>query len=104
MVQKGTDRKEPLVINEPIQTHDLASTVPDLPSSGMCRHCRAPLRHTFVDLGLSPPCQSYLSAEQLNCGETFYPLQAFVCERCFLVQLQDYVTPEDIFSEYAYFS
>jgi hypothetical protein len=74
------------------------------PATGCCRHCRAPLLHTFVDLGMSPPCQSYLSAEQLNTGETFYPLHVFVCDRCFLVQLQEYVAPEAIFSEYAYFS
>jgi len=71
---------------------------------GRCRHCQAPLGHTFVDLGMSPPCESYLSAEQLNRGEMFYPLHVFVCDRCFLVQLQEYVAPAAIFSEYAYFS
>jgi C-methyltransferase C-terminal domain/Putative zinc binding domain/Methyltransferase domain len=53
---------------------------------------------------MSPPCESYLSAEQLNGGEMFYPLHVFVCDRCFLVQLQEYVAPDAIFSEYAYFS
>jgi len=63
-----------------------------------------PLRHTFVDLGMSPLCESYLSADQLNQMEPFYPLHVHVCDRCFLVQLQEYVRPECIFSEYAYFS
>ena len=69
-----------------------------------CLFCEAPLRTTFVDLGMHPLCESYLSAEQLNQMEPFYPLHVFVCERCFLVQLQEYVSPTDIFSEYAYFS
>ena len=69
-----------------------------------CRICAAPLRVTFVDLGASPLCESYLTADQLNRMEPFYPLHAFVCERCFLVQLEEYVRPEEIFTEYAYFS
>lgn len=69
-----------------------------------CRFCGTPLRQTFVDLGMSPLCETYLSAEQLNQMEPFYPLQVFVCEKCFLVQLQEYVSVESIFSEYAYFS
>ena len=69
-----------------------------------CRFCKAELRHTFVDLGMSPLCESYLSRDQLNQMEAFYPLHVFVCDRCFLVQLQEYVNPEHIFAEYAYFS
>ena len=69
-----------------------------------CRLCRAPVAHTFVDLGMSPLCESFLTAGQLNQMEPFYPLHALVCEKCFLVQLQAYVTPDHIFSEYAYFS
>jgi SAM-dependent methyltransferase len=69
-----------------------------------CRFCDTVLRHTFVDLGVSPLCESYLDAGQLNQMEAFYPLHVFVCERCFLVQLQEYVQREAIFSEYAYFS
>jgi SAM-dependent methyltransferase len=71
---------------------------------GACRFCGALLHETFVDLGMSPLCESYLRSDQLNEMEPFYPLHAFVCERCFLVQLQEYVTREAIFSEYAYFS
>jgi len=69
-----------------------------------CLFCAAPLRHTFVDLGMSPLCESFLAADQVNQMEAFYPLHAQVCERCFLVQVQEYVRPEAIFTEYAYFS
>src|ERR1700704_4394614 len=69
-----------------------------------CRFCRSSLRHTFVDLGMSPLCESYVSAEQLNHMEPFYPLHVYVCDQCFLVQLLEYVSPEHIFSDYAYFS
>jgi 2-polyprenyl-3-methyl-5-hydroxy-6-metoxy-1,4-benzoquinol methylase len=69
-----------------------------------CMCCGTPLRHTFVDLGMSPLCESYLSAEQLNLVEPFYPLHVYVCEKCFLVQLEEFVSPEHIFTEYAYFS
>jgi SAM-dependent methyltransferase len=73
-------------------------------TGGPCRFCGADLRHTFVDLGMSPLCESYIEAGRINAMEAFYPLRVYVCERCFLVQLQEYVTPEDIFTEYAYFS
>jgi len=69
-----------------------------------CRFCGEPLRFTLVDLGMSPLCESYLSLEQLNQMEPFYPLHVFVCESCYLVQLEEYVSPEHIFTEYAYFS
>ena len=69
-----------------------------------CRFCKTELRHTFVDLGMSPLCESYLRQDQLNQMEAFYPLHVFVCDHCFLVQLQEYVNPENIFVEYAYFS
>jgi len=69
-----------------------------------CRFCGSALHHTFTDLGMSPPCESNLSADQLNQMEGFYPLHVFVCEHCFLVQLEEYVSPEHIFTEYAYFS
>jgi C-methyltransferase-like protein/putative zinc binding protein/methyltransferase family protein len=72
--------------------------------SNRCRFCGTSLWHSFVDLGMSPLCESYLRADQLNQMEAFYPLHVYVCDRCFLVQLQAYVKAEDIFSEYAYFS
>ena len=69
-----------------------------------CRFCGASLARTFVDLGTSPLCESYPSAADLNSGEMYYPLHVFVCERCFLVQLDEYESAEAIFSDYAYFS
>ena len=74
------------------------------PSGLNCRFCGAPLRTTFLDLGSSPLCQTHIAAEQLHLMEPFYPLHAYVCEACFLVQLQEYVAPDEIFTEYAYFS
>jgi SAM-dependent methyltransferase len=68
----------------------------------MC--CGTRLEHTFVDLGMSPLCESYVPAEKLNQMEPFYPLHVYVCQKCFLVQLEEYVSPEAIFTEYAYFS
>jgi SAM-dependent methyltransferase len=69
-----------------------------------CRFCGTRLRHTFVDLGMSPLCQTHIAPEQLNHMEPFYPLHAYVCHECFLVQLDEYVAPGEIFTEYAYFS
>ena len=69
-----------------------------------CGFCSAVLRQVFVDLGMSPLCESYLTAAEVNRPETFYPLSAYVCERCLLVQVPAYVSPEEIFTEYAYFS
>jgi SAM-dependent methyltransferase len=69
-----------------------------------CRFCRSPLHTSFVDLGMSPLCQTHISPAQLQEMEPFYPLHAYVCDQCFLVQLQEFVAPDAIFSEYAYFS
>lgn len=69
-----------------------------------CRFCGAGLEHTFVDLGMSPLCESYVNAERLHDMEPFYPLHVYVCDHCFLVQLEEFVSPEHIFTEYAYFS
>ncbi len=72
--------------------------------SGHCRLCHSPLVTTFVDLGMSPLCESFLTADQLDQMEPYFPLHVLVCGECFLVQLQEYVKPELIFTEYAYFS
>ena len=69
-----------------------------------CRLCGAPLTHTFVDLGMSPLCESYVPKEKLDDAEVFYPLHVRLCDTCLLVQLPAYVAGEDIFSDYAYFS
>ncbi|MEO4001486.1 class I SAM-dependent methyltransferase [Mesorhizobium sp. CAU 1732] len=73
-------------------------------STGTCRLCASPLTHTFVDLGMSPPCEDFRTPQQLDMPEVYYPLHALVCETCFLVQLKEYVSPDSIFTEYAYFS
>jgi 2-polyprenyl-3-methyl-5-hydroxy-6-metoxy-1,4-benzoquinol methylase len=73
-------------------------------SQNQCRFCKTELKHTFVDLGMSPLSNSYLKPEQLNKAEKFYPLHAYVCDRCFLVQLEEFESPDHIFSDYAYFS
>ncbi len=71
---------------------------------GPCRSCGSRETEPFVDLGMSPLCESFLTEDALDAMEPFYPLDVFVCQRCFLVQLREYVTPAEIFREYAYFS
>ena len=73
-------------------------------SKQACRFCGSALQNTFVDLGMSPLCESYVSADRLNDMEPFYPLHVRVCDRCYLVQVGDYVSSDHIFTEYAYFS
>jgi predicted TPR repeat methyltransferase len=70
----------------------------------LCRLCNAPLTTTFVNLGMSPLCESVLAADQTDQMEPFFPLHVLVCSNCFLVQLRQYVEPESIFTEYDYFS
>lgn len=69
-----------------------------------CRFCNAPLAHVFIDLGLSPLANSYLRDEKAKQDERFFPLRAYVCGECFLVQLEEWEAPENIFGDYAYFS
>ena len=80
---------------------------PEVQQQGLvrpCRFCGAALRRTFVDLGMSPLCETYPSAADLGRGEMFFPLHVRVCERCFLVQLEEFESREKIFSDYPYFS
>ena len=72
--------------------------------AGKCRFCGAHLKHTFADLGMSPLSNSYLRPEELQNQEVFYPLHVYVCGNCFLVQLEEFASPENIFTEYSYFS
>src|SRR5262249_59403368 len=72
--------------------------------STACRFCARPLMDSVVDLGMSPLCESYVRPDQLNGMEAFYPLRVLVCRHCWLVQLEEYVSGAEIFSEYAYFS
>jgi hypothetical protein len=69
-----------------------------------CRFCGAALNRSVVDLGMSPLCESFLAAGELDRMEPFYPLNVRICDECLLVQLPEYVAPEAIFTEYAYFS
>jgi len=70
-----------------------------------CRFCQHELTQEFIDLVNSPPSNSFLTEEQLNEPETFYPLKLFVCENCRLVQIDEYKQADEIFSKnYAYFS
>jgi 2-polyprenyl-3-methyl-5-hydroxy-6-metoxy-1,4-benzoquinol methylase len=90
----------------PMRANTKLSSLPVVPERayGHCRLCDRPLETTFIDLGMSPLCESFLTVDQINKMEPYYPLHALVCSGCFLVQLQEYVKPESIFSEYAYFS
>jgi SAM-dependent methyltransferase len=76
----------------------------DKMKKALCRFCDSDLNFTLIDLGMSPLCESYVSADKLNQMEPFYPLHVYVCEKCFLVQLEEYVSPNEIFTDYAYFS
>lgn len=70
-----------------------------------CRFCKTSLEHVFIDLLNSPASNSFLTKEQLNEPETFYPLKVYTCHKCFLVQVDEYRKPDAIFnSEYVYFS
>ena len=70
-----------------------------------CRHCDYPLEHTFLDLGFAPPSNAYLTDADLKLPESQFPLKLFVCNKCWLVQIEDFTRPTDLFSsDYAYFS
>jgi SAM-dependent methyltransferase len=70
-----------------------------------CRHCQTELVHTFIDLGFAPPSNAYLTKEDLNKPEKYYPLRVKVCDQCWLVQTEDYANAEELFdAKYAYFS
>src|ERR1700729_4256982 len=87
---------------QPMQRTSSVSPNPHLQMSnaGNCRFCGGALAE-FVDLGMSPLCESFLTKDQLNVMEPHYPLAARVCRDCLLVQLQEYVSPKEIFSAYA---
>jgi SAM-dependent methyltransferase len=81
-----------------------SSEAVDAVEHARCRFCTAELKTTFVDLGVSPLCQTHIAPDQLNRMEPFYPLHAYVCDRCYLVQLEEFVAPSEIFGDYAYLS
>jgi SAM-dependent methyltransferase len=74
------------------------------PSRSACRFCERPIEHVVADLGMSPLANAYLQPEQVSAMEPFYPLRALVCDNCFLVQLEEFESPQAIFGDYAYFS
>lgn len=70
-----------------------------------CRHCGTELRRPFLDLGMAPPSNAYVLAERLRAPEIWYPLRLLVCDKCWLVQTEDFVGRESLFdADYAYFS
>jgi SAM-dependent methyltransferase len=71
---------------------------------GKCRFCYTPLEHTFVHLGMSPLCEDFVRPSQLKEKEVFYPLHVYVCSKCFLVQLEEFASPAEIYRDYLYFS
>src|SRR5258707_2478266 len=87
-----------------MNAHSLSQLIASKTTRGRCRLCDKSLSTSLMDLGMSPLCESFLTAEQTDAMEPFYPLHALVCDSCFLVQLKEYVQPEHIFTEYAYFS
>src|SRR4051812_1484886 len=104
-----------LLTNQPIQSYGSRpetlnsacvwpTAMTGAPERGCCRFCGTTLGQTVIDLGMSPLCESFLTSDQLNGMERFYPLHVWVCDRCFLVQLEEYVSGTEIFSDYAYFS
>lgn len=82
----------------------LSTPLPVAKQRPTCRFCAAPLEHVFLDLGATPPANAYLELQHLSRGELSFPLRAYVCGRCFLVQLEAFQTPAEIFGHYAYFS
>lgn len=88
-----------------VLSYQIAMSGRDAGNAGVCRLCGYGLRYELVDLGLSPLCETLLTEAQIQQPEPFYPLRVRVCERCYLVQIDEYVSPEFIFtSDYPYFS
>jgi 2-polyprenyl-3-methyl-5-hydroxy-6-metoxy-1,4-benzoquinol methylase len=94
------------MLNGEFQVRSLnsAATVAEHGQHSGCRFCGSPLSQIFLDLGLSPLANTYPKAEDLQRGEPQFPLRVYVCGVCFLVQLEEWESPENIFGDYAYFS
>ena len=69
-----------------------------------CRFCSEPLNQSFADLGMSPMANEIIKPADMHKMEAFYPLHAYVCNNCHLVQLEEFESPDHIFSDYSYFS
>jgi len=92
------ERKQTMATITVLQQVDAQTT------TATCRFCGAGLHRTFVDLGMSPLCETYPSVADLNRGEVYYPLHVYICEKCWLVQLEQYESAANIFSDYPYFA
>ena len=94
------------MLNHESQVRSLSATttVAEHDQHSGCRFCGSQLRQVFLDLGLSPMANSYLKEEDLKQEEPRFPLRVYVCGECFLVQLEEWESPENIFGDYAYFS
>jgi SAM-dependent methyltransferase len=93
------------VMTTTLSTEPIVAEAPaEKSTSRACRFCGAALDRTLVDLGMSPLCETYPTVAELNRCEVYYPLHVYVCNQCFLVQLEQYESAEKIFSDYAYFS
>jgi 2-polyprenyl-3-methyl-5-hydroxy-6-metoxy-1,4-benzoquinol methylase len=88
----------------PVRSLSAATTAAQHDQHSGCRFCGSQLRQVFLDLGLSPMANSYLKEEDLQQEEARFPLRVYVCGECFLVQLEEWESPENIFGDYAYFS
>lgn len=86
------------------ETRPTDGQLPEVVKRTSCRHCGSPLDVSVVDLGAQPPCESLITQDNFYSPEKFYPLHTKVCTHCWLVQLDADVSPEDIYTEYAYFS
>jgi SAM-dependent methyltransferase len=95
---------DPPSLKAPALTSSLPTSAQMTTDHRGCRFCHAPLETLVVDLGMQPLCQSRVLPAEINGPETFYPLRAYVCERCWLVQVHEHVGGEEIFGHYAYFS
>ena len=82
----------------------MATALKCSPQASLCRFCDTPLERIFLDLGTQPPSNSYVHRADLSRMEPFYPLRAYVCSDCHLVQLEQFQSPAEIFGDYAYFS
>jgi hypothetical protein len=94
----------PTLMNADTTSPQAAGSGQAVPGGRTCRFCATPLVHVMVDLGMSPLCESFLAADQLDQMEPFFPLRVEVCDQCLLAQIPSYVPPAEIFTEYAYFS
>jgi SAM-dependent methyltransferase len=102
-VRKTSEGKTEIVMTTLSLPHSTARAHNNLQRAN-CRFCGTGLHRSFIDLGMTPLCESYPAASDLNGMEPYYPLHVFVCEKCLLVQLEEYASAESIFTEYAYFS